>query len=155
MHEAQNFTSKTGEPFGVNGMDDLGSCDLEVALICIILNDELFMLSKLVQTADFIGTISSWEWARIFRCDKRSGANGESGVFSLVKDHANVSLVAATIGGQDSRKYCFAFTCELVHVFIDQLAFDLCDLKFLQAFFNVLFDAHSCNGLVPFEEEKN
>ena len=80
---------------------------MEAALICLIFNDDLFVFGKLVQTVHFIGTDCSREWARIFRCNKWSSDSGESNVFGCVEDHANVSVVTATIGGWDGSKHCF------------------------------------------------
>ena len=36
MCDTQKFTAKSGKPFGVNGMDDLGSCDLDATLMSCI-----------------------------------------------------------------------------------------------------------------------
>ena len=93
---------------------------------------------------NFVGADGSWEWAGILRDSKRGGACGEFEAFGLFKDHANMSVIKSSIGGRVSSEYC-SITCELVHFVISWLAVDLSNLKFLDAFLNVLFDAHGCN----------
>lgn len=56
-----------------------------------------------------------------------------------------MSMVSVMVGGWDSRKNCSEFTCELVRVFVIWLAINLGDFKFLNAFFDVLFNARGCN----------
>jgi len=89
----------------------------------------VFLFYNLAQMVNFTGTDGGWERARIRRGNKLCGAGGYSGVFSLDKDHANVSIVSATFGGHDSSKHWSEFTVELVHVFIGRLVIDLGDLE--------------------------
>ena len=102
-----------------------------------------------------MGPDGGCERTRIFGGNELSSPSQEGSVGGIIKDYSNLSMVSATIGGQNSSKHYSGFTCELVHVFVSWLSIDLGDLKFLEALFDVLLDSHGCDRLVIFAEGKN
>ena len=80
-----------------------------------------------------VGIDGCLECAGIFRCDKKSGTCGESGVHGVLSRIMPLSpwslppfAVMTVLSIAPSSK----FMCELVHIFVSQLAVDLGDCKF-------------------------
>ena len=100
------------------------------------------MFRELAETVHLVRADRGREWPRVLGYNERVGAGREGGVFGVVEDHTNVSVVTSTVCGRYSSKHCSEFPGKLVHVFVGRLAVDLGDVEFLEAVFNVLFDSH-------------
>ena len=47
VSETQVFAAKACKPFGINGLNDFCSGSLDASLVCVVLNDEFFVLCNL------------------------------------------------------------------------------------------------------------
>ena len=68
------FAVKTGEPFGINGLNDLCAGGFEASLVHFVLDDELFELNELAETVHFICTDGGWEQPGVLGHNQGVGA---------------------------------------------------------------------------------